>query len=400
MAYQCKNPMNLPKNIIFILPLLLLFQIYLYAQPDQVRLKVRVQLLETDTTDSVYISGNHLQLGNWHPGKIVLTQTFPKIWQKDFSFTPGTSIEFKITRGSWAGEAMYRNTYSIPDNHALKMTKDTTIAIRVLNWKDDQNWSTATGTIHTHIGISGFGLKPRDLLVWLPPGYDSVTSDRYPVLYMHDGQNLFDRQSSALNAEWRLDETADSLIRQDLIRPLIIVGITNSADRSREYVDSDTGRIYMKLVTEVIKPLIDRTYRTMKNPEFTATGGSSAGGLIAFMLVWEHPEVFSKAACVSPALKIRQIDYVTDVLASPDDYHTRFFYIDNGTVGIDSLLQPGIDDMISALEKKGLIKERDYMQFIAKAAMHNEKDWARRSWRFLQQFFPPEDGGAVQIKID
>lgn len=383
--------MNFLKYILCIFPIILFSYPYLWAQADHVKLKIQVHVPETDIRDSVYISGNHAQLGNWHPDYALLDQISSRFWQKEFSFPPGTSLEFKITRGRWASEAIYTNEYSIPGNHKVIITNDTTISIRVLSWKDNSRWSSATGILHTHHDISGFGLKPRDLFVWLPPGYHTSNNEHYPVLYMHDGQNMFDFQRAAVHIEWRLDETADSLISHGLIRPLIIVGITNTSDRSREYIDSDTGRTYMKLVTEVIKPFIDRTYRTLSGPEYTATGGSSAGGLAAFMLVWEHPDVFSRAACLSPAFKIHHIDYVTNVLASPDDSHSRLFYIDNGTVDLEALLQPGINEMISALEKRGLRKDRDYFQYTAEGAIHNERDWARRTWRFLRLFFPLDD---------
>ena len=383
--------MTFLKTILSIIAVLFLLQPSLFSQSDPVKITIRVELSVPLKVDSVYISGNQDQLGNWWPDQILLYKISPQIWQNDFSFLPGTVIEFKITRGSWASEAMYTDNYSIPGNHVVKITSDTTIVIHVLNWKDDLRWSTAAGQLHTHPAITGFGLKPRDLYVWLPPDYNDRPDKRYPVIYMHDGQNMFDRQRAALNSEWRLDETADSLINLKKIESIIIVGIANTSDRGHEYVDSDSGRIYMKLVTEVIKPFIDRAYRTRRDRESTATGGSSAGGLISLMLLWEHPEIFSKAACLSPAFKIHHIDYVKKVQTSGQNNYSRLIYIDNGTIDLEALLQPGIDEMISALENRGLKKDLDYFLYIADGSVHNESAWARRTWRFLELFFPVEN---------
>lgn len=157
------------------------------------------------------------------------------------------------------------------------------------------------------------GLKPRDIIVWLPPGYDENINERYPVLYMHDGQNIVDPKTSSFGIDWQIDEVADSLIRENKIEPIIVVGIYNTADRSSEYKNIDSGFVYMDFVINKLKPLIDKTYRTKPDKENTANGGSSLAGLTSLMFVWEHPEVFSKAICMSSAFKIENIDYVSDI---------------------------------------------------------------------------------------
>ena len=378
-------------KILFKTFLILIFtQAVLSAQTDSVSVTFQVHLTTPIGSDRVFISGNHEILGNWNPGTTLLLQKSPYTWQQIFKFQTGTRLEFKFTRGSWQKEAVYDTNYVIPGNHVLLVQQDTIVSVQVTDWKDNPKWSTASGDIRTHRNISGFNLKPRDLTVWLPPGYNTNPERRYPVIYMHDGQNMFDQQRSAFNSEWRLDETADSLITTNRIEPLIIVGIDNTPDRRREYADSDTGRIYMKLVTDIIKPLIDHTYRTKSGRNFTATGGSSAGGLISFMLIWEHPEVFSRAACLSPAFKIQRIDYVRNVVNSKADQVSRRIYIDNGDEGLEALLLPGVFEMIAALEQKGLIPGQDFEWFPAQKAEHKENAWAKRTWRFLQFLFPKE----------
>jgi enterochelin esterase-like enzyme len=119
---------------------------------------------------------------------------------------------------------------------------------------------------------------------------------------MHDGQNLFSAHTAGFGAEWRLDEIADSLITAGLIRPLIIVGIFNTGDRNLEYANGNIGPRYRDFVVHKIKPFIDKKYRTLPDQKYTVTGGSSMGGLVAFILLWENPEIFSGAICMSPAI--------------------------------------------------------------------------------------------------
>jgi len=233
-------------------------------------------------------------------------------------------------------------------------------------------------------------LDARNVDIWLPPSYYADEENQYPVLYMHDGQNIIDPQTAMFGIDWQIDETADSLITNNEIEPVIIVGIYNTTDRAAEYQDTDTTRVYMKLVVDVIKPLIDQTYRTRPERIHTSTGGASSGGLISFILLWEYPQFFSKAACLSPAFKIDQIDYVSRVKNSPPAPKNIRIYIDNGDVSLDQQLQPGIDEMINALEKKGLIRGIDFQWYLAQNNNHNESAWAQRVWRFLRYFYPAQ----------
>ena len=237
----------------------------------------------------------------------------------------------------------------IPGDSDCLVLNDTTIVVNIPGWKDQQKEiyisGQITGSVKYHHNIDAYGLKPRDVIVWLPPGYDKDITKQYPVLYMHDGQNIFDPKTSSMGNDWQLDETADSLIVNGLIDPLIIVGIYNTPDRSAEYLGTDTARIYMKLVTKIIKPLIDETYRTKPGRDFTATGGSSAAGLLSFMLLWEHADVFSMAACISPVFRHTSetdtINYIDNVL-NDDNIHRDFLlYLENGDDDLDQMLEPG-----------------------------------------------------------
>ena len=170
---------------------------------------------------------------------------------------------------------------------------------------------TLTGNFQHLTGFRSRFLKtPRDIIVYLPPGYDESREARYPVLYMHDGQNLFDAATAFLGNEWGLDETAERLIAAAEMQPLIIVGVYNTGnERVAEYTPikdkrgrGGRARAYGKLLVKELKPLIDSEFRTLPDTANTALGGSSLGGLVSLYFGLEHPEVFGKLMVMSPSV--------------------------------------------------------------------------------------------------
>ncbi|MFQ6608592.1 MAG: alpha/beta hydrolase [Fidelibacterota bacterium] len=156
------------------------------------------------------------------------------------------------------------------------------------------------------------------------------------------------------------------------------------------------GSAYMKFIIEKLKPYIDKTYRTNPFRSYTFVGGSSLGGISAFMIAWEYPTLFSKAICMSSAFKYQNdkgkivVDYVKRVRASEQPKESLFFYIDNGGDAIDSELQPGIDEMLKELQQKGFQADRDYVWVHDKNAKHFEADWARRFPEAIRSLFIPK----------
>ena len=209
---------------------------------------------------------------------------------------------------------------------------------------------------------------------------------------MHDGQNIVDPNTSLFQVDWQIDEAADTLIREGLIEPLIIVGIYNTSDRKEEYSEAPLGVAYMKFIVDSLKPFIDRNYRTLKGSENTANGGASLGGLIPIILAWEYPEVFSKAICFSPAFKIDQYNFVDNVIAYHGKKKNIEVYINNGNNELDSQLQTGVDEMLEALIKQGYIEGKDFYFFKDRNAQHGERDWAKSIWRALIFMFGTEKG--------
>ena len=382
--------MKIARNILIVLWIVGFHHNITAQQAREKTVVFQVYSPDLPDTTHVFIAGNLADLGSWNPAKTSMKPGGNHTWSKKIVVNEGTSIEYKFTLGSWDREAANANGLSL-QNFNITVSDDATVTHPVLFWKTGGDKKVIigqiTGTVAYHRQLSGDGVAPRDIIVWLPPDYHTKKKKRYPVVYMQDGQNSIDPATSSFGVDWRIDETSDSLIRNKITQSFIVVGIYNTADRSKEYTPGESGNAYMKFVVKKIKPLVDSLYQTMPDAKNTIVGGSSAGGLISFMLAWEYPHVFSKAICMSPAFKIMHIDYVKTVLESKEKKNV-FFYIDNGGVGLETQLQPGVDEMLTALRQKGYKEGRDYFYLLDPVAKHFESDWATR--------FP----GAVSICLE
>ena len=158
---------------------------------------------------------------------------------------------------------------------------------------------------------SRFLRNQRDLIIYLPPGYHAQPHRQYPVLYLHDGQNLFDGSTSFIpGMDWHVGHTADRCIREGLIEPLIIVGIYNAGKhRLQEYTPTRMPRLgggrasrYARFLIEEVSPFLQSNYRILGGMENTGIGGSSLGGLVSLFLGLRMPHVFGKIAALSPSV--------------------------------------------------------------------------------------------------
>jgi predicted alpha/beta superfamily hydrolase len=352
----------------------------------------------------LFITGGDEQLGDWDAGAVPLDRQDDGSWTKTFSFAAGRQLEYKITRGTWETEAV-EGDGAVPGNAVMTVRSNVTVSIVVANWRDILHKDIprkvegqVTGVVKYHRQMEGEGIKARDVIVWLPPSYEKSPDKRYPVLYMHDGQNVFDPMTSFLGVDWQVDENADRLIREGKMQEILIVGIYNTPDRGQDYSDSPKGHAYMKFIVGKLKPFIDKEYRTLPGREYAAVMGSSMGGLISFLLVWNYPQVFSQAACLSPAFVHRDINVVSLVEKHAGPSKNIRIYMDNGGVGLDEQLQPGCDAMLSALQAHGFRIGDNLEWYRDPEAEHNERAWSRRVWRpllFLYGVKPPPATGAT-----
>lgn len=225
----------------------------------------------------------------------------------------------------------------------------------------------------------------RTIRVWLPPGYFHHPNAHYPVLYMEDGQNLFDKALSPFShAEWRCDETATGLINAKVIPPLIIVGIDN-VDRENEYLPTydaeekfgGKGAAYGKFVVNELKPFIDRTFRTKTDRADTATGGSSLGAVISLYFAMTYPNVFSKFMLVSTAPWTDHHEVLTALQSyKPSLSHDRIWE-DIGTAeGGDQV--PDSNRLARLLQAHGLVMGKTLAYFVDAGAIHSETAWQQR----------------------
>ena len=229
---------------------------------------------------------------------------------------------------------------------------------------------------------SKFLHNKRKIFVWLPPAYKSNPDKKYPVLYMHDGQNLVDPKTAYAGYDWRVDETATKLIKNHKVKPFIIVGINNTNDRLDEYSETEKGRNYLQFIVNELKPFVDSNFRTLTDRNNTAIMGSSMGGLISFLAVWNYSDVFSKAGCMSSSFYYHSdhvINLVKSYIGNKKDIK---IYIDHGEDGLVRGQQ-----MFCALTQKGFVIGTGVDYYYAPGAEHHEKEWAKRLERPLKFFF-------------
>jgi predicted alpha/beta superfamily hydrolase len=235
----------------------------------------------------------------------------------------------------------------------------------------------------------------RDVLVHLPPGYDEEPDRKYPVLYMHDGQNLFNAVTAYGGQEWHLDETADGMIAAGQIEPLIIVGINHTgADRaneltpihSRKHKAGGRGPQYAKFLIEELKPFVDASYRTRPEREHTGTGGASLGGLIALYLGFAVPDVFGRLMVMSPSLWWERRTVLQELRNAREKLPLKI-WLDAGTNEGGGTLQ-NVRMLKNALIRRGWAHGVDLRYLEAQGADHSETAWAARAGAALEFLFP------------
>jgi len=328
---------------------------------------------ETDT--HLFIAGD---FNNWDPGQV--TFGFQKqndgTWQLSKSLPKGV-YNYKITRGNWQKVECTADGKSI-ENRSFTLANDTTIPINIAGWQDnfkpEEKKHTASANVHTI--AENFNMpqldRQRRIWIYLPANYES-SYKKYPVIYMHDGQNLFDAYTSGYG-EWGIDEIMDKLPVKE---QCIIVGIDHGGEhRMTEYnpYDSKFGKAegdqYVAFLVKTLKPYIDQHYRTKTDAKHTTIAGSSMGGLISFYAVLKYPEVFGNGGIFSPSFWIApdMFNYVQQHLNTK----SRFYFVCGDSEG-DDMAEP-MEKMVKLVRSKG-ISEQNSPEAIIKGAKHNEKQW-------------------------
>jgi predicted alpha/beta superfamily hydrolase len=324
---------------------------------------------------NIFLAGD---FNNWNPSNAKWQlQPDGSGYQTTIDMSPG-SYSFKATKGSWETVECGLNGSDIA-NRDIKITRDTTIMIDIAGWKDDYppQPKKHTASANVHIISENFDIpqlgRQRRVWIYLPPDYGK-SKRKYPVIYMHDGQNLFDEYTSGYG-EWGIDEIMDKMPDA---QESIIVGVDHGGDyRITEYDPYDSkygkgrGMDYVDFLAKTLKPYIDEHYRTKKDAKHTTIAGSSMGGLISMYAVLKYPDIFGTGGIFSPAFWIAPPIY-DFAQQQPLPVGTRFYFVCGDSEG------PGVIEnmqkMANIIQAKG-ISENNITTVIMQGERHNEKQW-------------------------
>ncbi|MGZ3812863.1 MAG: alpha/beta hydrolase [Mucilaginibacter sp.] len=339
---------------------------------------------------SLFLAGD---FNDWKPGDKAseLLQNGTGSYQL-LKVLPRGIYNFKITRGSW--QTVECNAIGKPiDNRSITLLHDTTITMDVAGWQDkfkpEERKHTASANVHIineKFDMPQLG-RQRRVWIYLPAGYGSSRKN-YPVIYMHDGQNLFDEFTSGYG-EWGIDELMDKLPEKD---QCIIVGIDHGGEyRITEYDPYDSkygkgrGDDYVDFLAKTLKPYVDKHYRTKVGAKYTTVAGSSMGGLISIYAILKYPQIFGNAGIFSPAFWIAP-DLYKYAQQTNIKSHSKFYFV-CGDAESDSMVAD-MEKMVSLIRSKG-IGAKNTPEVIIKGAKHNEKQWNGDfpdfySWLFMK----------------
>lgn len=365
--------------------LLLPFIIFSYTINAQYTVHVEVDdLPATPRAMELYMAGS---FNNWNPAdeKYKFQRKENGEFYIDLSLTAGM-YEYKITRGGW-NTAECNADGSDRVNRTLKVAKEEILSISIDGWKDNfavvpEVKSTAgkyVRLVDSAFYIPQLGRKRR-IQVYLPEGYTS-SKQRYPVLYMHDGQNIFDDKTS-FAGEWGVDEMMDTIKR----KKCIVVAIDNDGvHRTNEYCPWDfrmypdvqklnkgEGKAYTDFLVRTLKPYIDKKYRTLGDKSNTWIAGSSMGGLISLYAVLQYPAVFGGAGIFSPSVWICKNELLPFIKQKGKKVSSRIFFY----CGKDESPEM-VPDMLLAFGQLAAVSKSKMTTVIRDEGMHNEKNWRR-----------------------
>ncbi|MEO6054554.1 MAG: alpha/beta hydrolase-fold protein [Chthoniobacterales bacterium] len=338
--------------------------------------------------EKIFICGNIF--GAWNPAMALPLKYRAPFHEAEIEVTEGTLLEYKILRGSWESEAV--DAYgSVVSNFTHEARSDQTLQHVVADWKDRFKGELTTARVHSEI-LNG----DRELRIWLPPGYAQKT--RFPVIYLHDGENIFDPLTSAISGvDWAADEWVMKLRSEGILPEAIVVGICHPKGgedeslRDRDLSPQRAGADYAKFVTTELVPFMDTNYRTLANAGARTLGGANLGALSSLFTALHYPKVFSRIVCLSTSFE--------DVTQSLPAHSLQLqaleaatlpagvrIYFDYGTVGLDECYEPYHSDLGSILRGAGWKDEREFVIRKIQDGSHDEISWRSRfgeALRFL-----------------
>ena len=363
--------------------------ITLFAAPAIAQQKIRIEInslpANNPANSSIFIAGS---FNSWNPQhKNYKFQKSDKGYFLELPLNAG-SYEYKITRGGWDKVECTKEGKDI-GNRTLKVDADAGVEISVEGWKDlfsslsQARKSTANKNVRiidTAFFIPQLN-RTRRVWIYLPPSYSSSLK-KYPVMYMHDGQNIFD-DATSFSGEWGVDEAIDTLGSKT--KECIVVGIDNGGDkRLNEYCPYDfslngiaannktnigEGGKYVDFLVKTLKPVIDKKYRTLKDSKNTFTAGSSMGGLISMYAVLKYPKVFGGAGVFSPAFWVGPKIF-DDIKAKGKKVKAKIYYYAGDEEG-----ETMVPMTIRAFNEMHRVSGSKMATVIRSGGKHNEARW-------------------------
>ena len=343
-------------------------------------------------SEPIYFAGN---LNSWNPGD----ENFQLTYNGDETYSiqlEGTgNVQFKFTRGNWDKVEKGNNCAEIA-NRTFTFGTDTLKEFAIINWADDcSSGNTGAGTASKNVSIMNKSFympqfdKERRIWIYLPANYET-SSLKYPVIYMHDGQNLFDTQTS-FSGEWQIDESLDKMIANGA-QASIIVGIDNGgSSRIAEYTPwtnsqygGGEGDKYVDFLVSTLKPYIDSTYRTLSDRENTGILGSSLGGLISYYAGLKHQEIFSKVGIFSPSFWFSDSSLIF-AQETKKIYPMQLYFVAGGQEGSGGEVISACENVMELLKGSGFTQEEMFLNSKADGA-HSEWFW-RREFPSCYQWF-------------
>ncbi len=371
-----------------------------FAQEYSLLIKVKA-VPSLKMPDTLYVAGN---FNEWNPGntKYQLIKT-GDLYAVSISGLKKDVYQFKFTRGDWSKVEVHQDGSGL-ENRLVKLSSDTTVEYLIDGWQDDfiQVEKKHTASSNVQILDTAFFIpqlkRTRRIWIYLPEGYDNYKNKkRYPVIYMHDGQNIFDEYTAGYG-EWGVDECLDSLIKNG--KPAsIVVGIDNGPKRMNEYnpyyferFGEGEGEKYVDFLANTLKPYIDKNYRTMRTRQNTIIAGSSMGGLISYYALLSHPKTFGKAGVFSPAFwTAPDINQLTDSVGAKIE--GRIFFYMGELEGATY-----VSDMKAVSDNIGKRSDSVIYSLIDPDGRHNEQAW--RKW--FEEFYTwiVSDNFNNQVKLE
>lgn len=362
----------------------LLFTLSVLSQ-QKIRVEINSLPAGTPAGTSIFIAGS---FNSWNPqNKNFQFQKNEKGYFLELSLNTG-SYEYKITRGGWDKVECTKEGKDV-GNRTLKVDADANVGVSVEGWKDlfasSSQPRLSTANKNVRILDTAFFIpqlnRTRRVWVYLPPSYNS-SSKKYPVLYMHDGQNVFD-DATSFSGEWGVDEALDTLGLK--YKECIVVGIDNGGDkRLNEYCPYDfslsgiaannktnvgEGGKYADFLVKTLKPFIDKKYRTLKDSKNTFTAGSSMGGLISMYAVLKYPNVFGGAGVFSPAFWVGPKIF-DDIKAKGKKVKAKIYFYAGDEEG-----ETMVPMTLRAFNEMHKVSKSKMCEVIRAGGKHNEPRW-------------------------